>query len=210
MYRSSAKRLSAFIVSAGTFLFLAGATLLSASDSPQTPTVSRALRTGKSIAMRDYRFNGPYNPGPSRAIRNDIPPPKGNGNNRKVVDPVAQKHFGTTQPGELAQFDGLSDDDVAATLGGIRYVPPDTNGDIGPNNYVEYINTIWSVYDRSGTLLLGPLPGNSFWQGLGGDCQTTDDGDPIIKYDRMADRWMASQFFITGARDRSASASRSR
>jgi hypothetical protein len=198
MYRSSAKRLSAFIVSAGTFLFLAGATLLSASGSPQTPTVSRASRTGKSIAMRDYRFNGPFNPGPPRAIRNDIPPPKGNGSNRQVVDPVAQKRFGTTQPGELAQFDGLSDDDVAATLGGIRYVPPDTNGDIGPNHYVEYINTIWSVYDRSGTLLLGPLPGNSFWQGLGGNCQNTDDGDPIVKYDRMANRWMASQFFVHG------------
>src|ERR1700730_1116260 len=103
MYRSSATRLSAFIVSAGTFLFLAGASLLSASGSPQTPTVSSPVRNGKSIAMRDYKFTGPYNPGPPRAIRNDIPPPKGNGNNRQVVDPVAQRHFGTTQPGELAQ-----------------------------------------------------------------------------------------------------------
>ena len=61
-----------------------------------------------------------------------------------------------------------------------------------------YINTIWAVYDKTGTLLLGPLPGNSFFQGFGGVCETTDDGDPIIKYDREANRWFATQFSVSG------------
>ncbi|HTY40970.1 MAG TPA: carboxypeptidase regulatory-like domain-containing protein [Thermoanaerobaculia bacterium] len=148
--------------------------------------------------MRDYKMQGPIVPGPRRAIRNDVPPLKGgNAARKKVVDPAVQHTPGPNQPGELGQFEGLADIDNQNTIG-TEYVPPDTNGDISPNNYIEYINTIWAVYDRSGNLQLGPLPGNSFWQGLGGVCETGDDGDPIVKYDRAADRWFASQFYVNG------------
>ncbi len=198
MYRSSAKRLSAFIVSVGFFLGGASLVLASAKASSQQPVVSHPVRAGKSVRMRDYRFQGPLAPGLRREVRNDMPPAKGgNGAHGKVVDPAVQHTPGITAPGELGQFDGLTDADNQATIG-TEYVPPDTNGDIGPNNYVEYINTIWAVYDRTGTLQLGPLPGNSFWQGLGGVCETGDDGDPIVKYDRQADRWFASQFYVNG------------
>ena len=81
MYRSSAKRLSAFIVSVGACFFLAGASLLHASEKAQgvsqQPVVSTAVRAGKSGAMRDFKVVLPLNPGPKRAIRNDMPPPKG-------------------------------------------------------------------------------------------------------------------------------------
>lgn len=92
-------------------------------------------------------------------------------------------------------FAGLSDDDNASIVGG-RIVPPDTNGDVSPNYYVQYINLIWAVWDKSGTLLVGPFPGNSFWQGFGGACDANNDGDPIVLYDHLADRWMVSQFSI--------------
>ena len=201
MYRSSAKRLSALALSVGAGLFLSGSSLLLASEkaqaSSQTPVVSHPVRAGKSVRMRDFRAELPLNPGPKRQIRNDVPPPKGNGPHGRVVDPVVQTTPGLTAPDELGQFDGLTDQDNQNTIG-TEYVPPDTNGDVGPNHYVEYINTIWSVYDKTGTLLLGPLPGNSFWQGLGGVCESGDDGDPIVKYDRQADRWFASQFYVNG------------
>lgn len=198
MHSRLAKRLSAFIVTASVCLF-AGASALHAAETAQQPIVTHATRTGTSIAMRDFRFVGPINPGPPHEIRNDMPPAKGGGNapHGKVIDPVVQTHMGRTQPGNLVQFDGLTDADNQTFIG-TRYVPPDTNADVGPNHIVEYINTIWSVYDKSGNLLLGPLPGNSFWSTAGGNCQSTDDGDPIVKYDRAADRWFASQFFVHG------------
>ena len=100
----------------------------------------------------------------------------------------------------MQSFQGLSDDDNAATIGG-RIVPPDVNGDIGLDQlgnkvYLQYINLIWALYSETGTLLAGPIAGNSFWQGFGGFCQSNNDGDPVALYDDHAGRWMVSQFSI--------------
>ncbi|MGB5658854.1 MAG: hypothetical protein WBO54_05165 [Thermoanaerobaculia bacterium] len=103
-------------------------------------------------------------------------------------------------PAVSQSFQGLSDDDNAATVG-FRVVPPDTNGDIGLDGsgnkvYLQYINLIWALYSDTGTLLAGPFAGNSFWQGFGGFCQANNDGDPVALYDDHAGRWMVSQFSI--------------
>ena len=103
-------------------------------------------------------------------------------------------------PGVLQSFQGLSDDDNAAVIGG-RIVPPDVNGDIGLDHqgnkvYLQYINSIWALYGDTGTLLAGPFAGNSFWQGFGGFCESNNDGDPVALYDDYAGRWMVSQFSI--------------
>ncbi len=109
-------------------------------------------------------------------------------------------------PAPLLSFPGLSDDDNAAVIG-IRIVPPDTEGDIGPNHYVQWINSILAVWDVSrapdGTPTAATLDagfgiraGNSIWAGFGGNCQVNNDGDPIVLYDHLADRWFLSQFSI--------------
>ncbi len=41
-------------------------------------------------------------------------------------------------------------------------------------------------------------PTTRIWAGFGGDCQNTNDGDPIVQYDQFADRWMVSQFSVSG------------
>lgn len=77
--------------------------------------------------------------------------------------------------------------------------PPDTNGDVGPNHYVQSVNVRVSIYDKSGTRLLGPsLQSAAFFTGLpaGNVCRTSDDGDPVILYDSLADRWLISQFEV--------------
>jgi len=105
-------------------------------------------------------------------------------------------------PAPDISFPGLGDDDNAAVTGG-RIVPPDTNGDIGRDDngnpiYIQYINSIWAVYDAdTGNLDAGPYAGNSFWQGFGGFCQTNNDGDPVVLYDDHAGRWVFSQFSIS-------------
>ena len=77
--------------------------------------------------------------------------------------------------------------------------PPDTNGDIGPNHYVQIVNSSFAVFNRSGTVLFGPTLINTLWQGFGGSCETSTDGDPIVKYDKRADRWVISQFSVSAA-----------
>lgn len=65
--------------------------------------------------------------------------------------------------------------------------PPDPTAAVGPNHIVQMTNTGWSVYDKSGVQATGfPKPLSN---PLGGG-----NGDPIVLYDREADRWLITQF----------------
>lgn len=77
-------------------------------------------------------------------------------------------------------------------------VPPDTVGDVGPRDYVQWVNLSLAVYDKAtGAPRYGPVNGNTLWQGFGGVCETTNQGDPFVAYDRQADRWVLMQFAFT-------------
>lgn len=101
----------------------------------------------------------------------------------------------TTAPDPFISFEGASNDENVEVAGG-GVVPPDTNGDVGPNHYVQYINLIYKVYNKDGTLAGGPFPGNAFWDGFGGPCEETNHGDPVVLYDQLADRWVVGQFAL--------------
>lgn len=105
-------------------------------------------------------------------------------------DPVQQGNPGPPLAAKLGiQFDGLSV--------GTGWVVPDTNGAIGPTQFVEWINTQFAVFDRTtGAILLGPENGNTLWQGFGGVCETNNNGDPIAQYDKQAGRWVLTQHAI--------------
>jgi hypothetical protein len=77
-------------------------------------------------------------------------------------------------------------------------LPPDPNAAVGPNNVVEIVNQHFAVYSKTGTLQYGPADTNTIWAGFGGDCETYDDGDATVAYDRLADRWVIQQFAISG------------
>lgn len=90
-------------------------------------------------------------------------------------------------PVPILSFDGISNIDGV--------LPPDTNGDVGPNHYVQMVNLSIAVWDKSGNLAAGfPKASNLIWQGFGGQCENSNDGDPIVLYDSYADRWIVSQF----------------
>jgi hypothetical protein len=102
------------------------------------------------------------------------------------VDPVVQ-----LAPGVTALLPaGVNFDGVGVSNG----APPDTNGRVGPNHYVQWVNTRFAIYSKTGTLLYGPADGKTLWQSLGGTCAVHNDGDPIVQYDLMADRWVLTQF----------------
>ena len=142
---------------------------------------------GEAPAPIQYREVNPKNTELPGRIAN-APAPSGQ------VDTVVQGEFGPlAMPSPTVNIAGLSSNDNSAVLGG-RLEPPDTEGDVGPNHYVEWINLLVEVFDKSGNSLAGPFAGNDLWSGFGGTCETSNDGDPIVLYDSMADRWMLSQF----------------
>ena len=100
-------------------------------------------------------------------------------------------------PGTLANFEGLSNQDNFNTFG-FRVNPPDPNGEVGPNNYVEMINLVFGVYNKAGTLLVGPVDTGTLWSGFSiPDC-TDPSGDPVVLYDQFSDRWILTQFTTAG------------
>ena len=102
-----------------------------------------------------------------------------------------------TIPGPLQTFEGLSNLDNF-NIFGFRVNPPDPNGEVGPNHYVEMINLVFAVYDKAGNLLLGPVDTGSLWAGFAiPDC-TDPSGDPVVLYDQIVDRWLLSQFTTRG------------
>lgn len=104
-------------------------------------------------------------------------------------DPALQSSApATAAPSPIFSFEGVNNGDGV--------LPPDTNGDIGPNHYVQWVNLTFAVYSRSGSLLYGPAAGGTIWDGFGGPCESQNDGDPIVLYDELADRWIMSQFAI--------------
>ena len=124
--------------------------------------------------------------------------------NREFTDPLAAKSVGLpsaiVEP--MASIVGTPIDPQ------LRVAPPDTTGDVGPNHYVQWVNLRYSIYtltrDASNqitnfTLVPGfPKQGNVVWQGFGGRCGTDNDGDPIVQYDQLADRWVLTQFAVSG------------
>jgi hypothetical protein len=108
-------------------------------------------------------------------------------------DPVARVPSGAPVSVHVGlNFDGLSAADTVASGG--PFVPPDTNGAVGKTQFVEWVNVTFEVFDKTtGGTIMGPTPGNAFWKGFGGSCETRNDGDIIIQYDKLADRWIAAQ-----------------
>jgi len=100
-------------------------------------------------------------------------------------------------PAPLQSFDGLSNQDNFGIFG-FRVNPPDPNGEVGPNNYVEMINLVFGVYDKSGNLLLGPVDTGTLWSDFAVPDCTDPSGDPVVLYDQFTDRWILSQFTTRG------------
>src|SRR4051812_2771359 len=96
-------------------------------------------------------------------------------------------------PPAIFSFDGISDlDNANVGLGQVN--PPDTNADVSFNQIVETVNSSLRVYNKAGVPLTAVIKQSQLFAALGGQCAKTDPGDPIVLYDRMADRWQVSQF----------------
>ncbi|HTP08944.1 MAG TPA: Ig-like domain-containing protein [Anaerolineae bacterium] len=74
--------------------------------------------------------------------------------------------------------------------------PPDTNGDIGINHFMEAVNTSIGIYTKTTGSKATSFTFNSFWSGAGTgtSCDTANQGDPIVLYDTINQRWIFMDF----------------
>ena len=167
-----------------------------AETQPFKPQVFYPVKFDVSKPLRDVKLGKPMEMGKPREVVNR-PIPKVQLGAGGKYDTVQNAPGRQSTPNPLLTFQGLDSDDNQNVLG-IRVMPPDTEGDVGPNHYFEWINLVFQIYDKSGNPQLpNPLPGNSFWSGFGGLCETDNDGDPIVLYDHTVDRWFVQQFSFT-------------
>lgn len=115
-----------------------------------------------------------------------------------VPDPLLQQQptSGTFAVTPALNFAGASNSDNLAVVGG-RVAPPDPSMDVGPNHIVQSVNLVTMIWNKTGTVLEGPFATSDLWAGFGGPCELNNDGDPIVLYDHLADRWLISQFVFS-------------
>jgi hypothetical protein len=87
--------------------------------------------------------------------------------------------FGVSAP--IKNFEGQ---------GGLGSYPQDPNGMIGSNYYVQTINSTIAAWDKNGNSYIPQTDLDALF-GSVGQC---DCGDPVTVYDKIADRWIISEF----------------
>ncbi len=93
-------------------------------------------------------------------------------------------------PAPIQNFPGINvETDVTR-----QFVPPDTVGDVGPNHYVQMVNTAFAIYDKSGNVILPAQEIDVLFAGVP-ECES-GGGDPIVLYDQFEDRWFLTQLTI--------------
>jgi hypothetical protein len=150
----------------------------------QTLTVTYPTHEGLSPRMSELHGSSHVS-GPTVIHRPFVPPQAG----------------GPEGPDEALQLEatplvsatsGVSFDGMSVYSGG--YIPSDNNIAVGPNHVAQVVNAAFAVYSKTGATLLAPVPLRNLWAGLTGSaCAANNGGDPIVQYDRAADRWMVTQ-----------------
>jgi hypothetical protein len=106
-------------------------------------------------------------------------------------DPAWQKQDALSVPiisAPIQNFEGINN------ISGVY--PPDTQGDVSADKYVQVVNLNFAVYSKTGTLLLGPSALSTIWAGIPAPWNGTNNGDPVVLFDQAAQRWIISQFSL--------------
>jgi hypothetical protein len=111
---------------------------------------------------------------------------------------VEQKSQGIRPAATLVEsFDGLGVGFAGPHGTATVRNPSDNSLAVGPNHIFQIVNTRIAIYskkgnqfDTTGKVLYGPVPTNTIFKGFGGACEATNNGDAVVRYDQLADRWL--------------------
>ena len=182
--------------------------LFAAQVSAQTPISSKAVAYAVSEPVSSFGVAKPE-PGKTTSrtlITGDEPINKSNGKVIKQIIPGLggessldmQRNPSPVQniAAPIVSFDGNSNADNLAAYGGQVY-PPDINGDVSSSHYIQTTNLLVGIYNKAtGALVVPKFKMSTLFAPLGPPFSTTDNGDPIVLYDQLADRWLISQFLF--------------
>lgn len=108
-----------------------------------------------------------------------------------LPDPVIQDS--DESPATLPVTLGFNFDGPDGAQSG-NVIPPDTNGAVGDKQFFLITNFAFQIFDKTtGKSETAPALIHTIWNGFGGQCGTEDGGDPVVLYDKMANRWMVEQ-----------------
>src|SRR4051812_12550450 len=75
--------------------------------------------------------------------------------------------------------------------------PSDNSLAVGPDHIVQIVNTRMAIFtkkgkkfDTTGKVLYGAVPTSNVFKGFGGTCEQRNNGDAVVRYDQLADRWL--------------------
>ena len=136
------------------------------------PSIADQIRSG----IIEYADNTPMLGLPKGRFGNNVVPGKGSQGNDPLMGTQANAPQHRVQPPSLIFVADIS-----------QATPSDPTGAAGPNHYVGAWNSAFRIFDKNGNpltaeLSLGTLfPGNTI-------------GDPIVFYDKQADRFVITEF----------------
>lgn len=162
---------------------------------PVKSDVSPPLAT---LTPQEGRSNLP----PERPLRYN---PSGERHGRFRPDPVVQGGGGQGAGPLVATTGGLNILGLGQNFTGpqgtfsVQVAPPDPTGAAGATQYVQMVNPgSFAIFDKAtGAVVYGPAGFNTLFSGFGGPCEAFNDGDPIVQYDKAANRWLLTQFAIS-------------
>ncbi|MEW5720582.1 MAG: hypothetical protein AB1817_18300 [Chloroflexota bacterium] len=177
-------------------LFLSNRAPLTAAPNPQSSVKGPFTITSIHVASFDgdaRRLPKPSTSAPLDA--REVPRPRQQNNALKSSAPTAPPNLSATAPltpralAAIQNFDGL---DLSASGG---WIPPDPNGDVGPNHYIQAVNTAIGIFSKTGAPLAS-FSFNTLFASAFAPCNATNyrRGDPIVLYDALSDRWLAADF----------------
>jgi hypothetical protein len=163
------------------------------------PLTAEGPGPGRSVDASDA--SAPANtlapdPDDDMAAADTVVPPK------IVVPPgsarIEQHSQGTRRAAVIAaSFAGLGADFVGPQGNTSLRNPSDNSLAVGPDHVVQIVNSRMAIFTKrgkefasDGKVLYGPVETSNVFKGFGGACETHNNGDAVVRYDQLADRWL--------------------
>ena len=104
---------------------------------------------------------------------------------------IEQKTQGTRPAAKIIEsFDGLGVGFNGPQGPAAGRNPSDNSLAAGPGHIVQIVNSRLAIFSKKGEVLYGAVPTNTIFKGFGGPCEERNNGDAVVRYDQLADRWL--------------------
>lgn len=111
---------------------------------------------------------------------------------------IEQTQFGNKNAARLlVSFEGLGESFVGPQGTAVLRNPSDNSLAVGLDHIVQIVNSRMAIFSKKGKIfsetgraLYGPVETRNVFRGFGGPCENMNNGDAVVRYDQLADRWL--------------------